>query len=34
MSASLRPIAAVAKTRRYAKDDAAFHADESGDVFI
>lgn len=26
-------IAAVAKTRRYAKDDVIFHADESGDVF-
>ena len=29
----LASIAAVAKTRRYAKDDAVFHADESGDVF-
>src|SRR5437773_1570720 len=29
----LAAIAAVAKTRRYAKDDAIFHADESGDVF-
>lgn len=26
-------IASVAKTRRYAKDDVIFHADESGDVF-
>jgi CRP-like cAMP-binding protein len=30
----LASIAAVAKTRRYAKDDAVFHADESGDVFF
>ena len=29
----LSSIAAVAKTRRYAKDDVIFHADESGDVF-
>jgi CRP/FNR family transcriptional regulator, cyclic AMP receptor protein len=29
----LASIAAVAKTRRYAKDDAVFHADEIGDVF-
>ena len=29
----LQSIAAVAKTRRYAKDDVIFHADESGDVF-
>lgn len=29
----LSAIAAVAKTRRYAKDDVIFHADESGDVF-
>ncbi|HEY0143493.1 MAG TPA: Crp/Fnr family transcriptional regulator [Thermoanaerobaculia bacterium] len=29
----LNSIAAVAKTRRYAKDDVVFHADESGDVF-
>jgi CRP/FNR family transcriptional regulator, cyclic AMP receptor protein len=29
----LTAIAAVAKTRRYAKDDVIFHADESGDVF-
>jgi len=29
----LASIAAVAKTRRYAKDDVIFHADESGDVF-
>lgn len=29
----LASIAAVAKVRRYAKDDAIFHADESGDVF-
>jgi CRP/FNR family transcriptional regulator, cyclic AMP receptor protein len=29
----LQSIAAVAKTRRYAKDDVVFHADESGDVF-
>ncbi|HVS32062.1 MAG TPA: Crp/Fnr family transcriptional regulator [Thermoanaerobaculia bacterium] len=29
----LSSIAAVAKTRRYAKDDVVFHADESGDVF-
>jgi CRP/FNR family cyclic AMP-dependent transcriptional regulator len=29
----LGSIAAVAKTRRYAKDDVIFHADESGDVF-
>ena len=29
----LAAIAAVAKTRRYAKDDVIFHADEPGDVF-
>ena len=29
----LAAIAAVAKTRRYAKDDVVFHADESGDIF-
>src|SRR6185503_7347808 len=29
----LAAIAAVAKTRHYAKDDVVFHADESGDVF-
>src|ERR1700737_634214 len=29
----LASIAAVAKARRYAKDDVVFHADESGDVF-
>src|SRR5215470_17358812 len=29
----LSAIAAVAKVRRYAKDDVIFHADESGDVF-
>ncbi|HYM60738.1 MAG TPA: Crp/Fnr family transcriptional regulator [Thermoanaerobaculia bacterium] len=29
----LASIAAVAKSRRYAKDDAIFHADESGDIF-
>ena len=29
----LASIASVAKTRRYAKDDVVFHADESGDVF-
>lgn len=29
----LSAIAAVAKTRRYGKDDVVFHADESGDVF-
>ena len=29
----LASIAGVAKTRRYAKDDVIFHADESGDVF-
>jgi CRP/FNR family cyclic AMP-dependent transcriptional regulator len=29
----LSSIAAVAKTRRYAKDDTVFHADESGDIF-
>ena len=29
----LSSVAAVAKTRRYAKDDVVFHADESGDVF-
>ncbi len=29
----LTSIAAVAKTRRYAKDDVVFHADEIGDVF-
>ena len=30
----LASIAAVAKTRRYAKDDVIFHADEGGDVFF
>src|SRR5215470_2634752 len=30
----LNAIAAVAKTRRYARDDVIFHADESGDVFF
>jgi len=30
----LASIAAVAKTRRYARDDVIFHADESGDVFF
>src|SRR5437764_12202032 len=29
----LASIAAVAKVRRYAKDDVIFHADESGDLF-
>jgi CRP-like cAMP-binding protein len=29
----LAAIAAVAKTRRYAKEDVVFYADESGDVF-
>jgi CRP-like cAMP-binding protein len=29
----LAAIAAVAKSRHYAKDDVVFHADESGDVF-
>src|SRR2546430_8269193 len=29
----LASVAALAKTRRYAKDDVVFHADESGDVF-
>src|SRR6266705_1092812 len=29
----LASIAAVAKARRYAKDDVVFHADEIGDVF-
>ena len=29
----LSAIAAVAKSRRYGKDDVVFHADESGDVF-
>lgn len=29
----LAAIAGVAKTRRYAKDDVIFHADEMGDVF-
>src|SRR6266850_192516 len=29
----LGSIATVAKSRRYAKDDVVFHADESGDVF-
>lgn len=29
----LAAIAAVAKSRRYAKEDVVFHADESGDVF-
>src|SRR4051812_36833303 len=29
----LAAIAAVAKPRRYAKDDVIFYADESGDVF-
>ena len=29
----LGAIAAVAKSRHYAKDDVVFHADESGDVF-
>lgn len=29
----LAAIATVAKTRRYAKDDVVFHADEIGDVF-
>ena len=29
----LASITAVAKSRRYAKDDVVFHADESGDVF-
>ena len=30
----LASIAGVAKTRRYAKDDVIFHADETGDVFF
>jgi CRP/FNR family transcriptional regulator, cyclic AMP receptor protein len=29
----LSAIIAVAKTRRYAKEDVIFHADESGDIF-
>src|SRR5687768_13830659 len=29
----LTSIAAVAKSRKYSKDDVIFHADESGDVF-
>jgi CRP/FNR family cyclic AMP-dependent transcriptional regulator len=29
----LASVAAVAKPRRYAKDDVVFHADEGGDVF-
>src|SRR5258708_905569 len=29
----LSSIIAVAKARRYAKDDVIFHADESGDIF-
>ncbi len=29
----LESVAAVAKSRRYAKDDVIFHADESGDIF-
>jgi CRP-like cAMP-binding protein len=29
----LAAIAAVAKARRYAKEDVVFHADESGDIF-
>jgi len=29
----LGSIAAVAKTRRYAKDDVVFYADENGDIF-
>jgi len=29
----LASVANAAKTRRYAKDDVVFHADESGDVF-
>jgi CRP-like cAMP-binding protein len=29
----LASIAAVAKSRRYGKDDVVFHADESGDIF-
>lgn len=29
----LQSVANVAKSRRYAKDDVIFHADESGDVF-
>ena len=29
----LAAVAAVAKSRRYAKDDVVFHADETGDVF-
>jgi CRP/FNR family cyclic AMP-dependent transcriptional regulator len=29
----LASIAMVAKSRRYAKDDVIFHADESGDIF-
>jgi CRP-like cAMP-binding protein len=30
----LASVAAVAKTRRYSRDDVIFHADESGDVFF
>src|SRR5712691_3809256 len=29
----LASVAAVAKVRRYAKDDVILHADESGDIF-
>jgi len=29
----LASVAAVAKVRRYSKDDVVFHADESGDIF-
>ena len=29
----LETVAALAKSRRYAKDDVVMHADESGDVF-
>jgi CRP/FNR family cyclic AMP-dependent transcriptional regulator len=29
----LESVSAVAKSRRYAKDDVIFHADESGDIF-
>ncbi|MCU1245476.1 MAG: bacterial regulatory s, crp family protein [Acidobacteria bacterium] len=29
----LASVAAVAKSRRYAKDEVIFHADESGDIF-
>ena len=29
----LESVAAVAKSRRYARDDVIFHADESGDIF-